>query len=272
MLTDMPSQSFPLEGIIPDPQQPRRTFDPAEMETLKASLAAHGLLQPIVVRRDKARQYFLIVCGERRWRCAKELGWTEISCRVINRELTPAEIVVLQLTENLQRQDLNPLDEARSLERLQNLLGCSREVLAEHALRSTASICRSFKLLELPPEVQTLIEQNRLPVSIAAELHRCSDPILVRELAEQVAAGQLTRSEVTTRVRQATPVGATKPQRLSLPLATGITLQLPSSTSLEECEAAVSKWLRRLRQAKLTMSDMTAFAESLRTAAATQHS
>ncbi len=270
MLTDIPSQPLPFAEVMPDQQQPRRTFDRPELETLKTSMATHGLLNPLVVRWDKVRQLYVIICGERRWRCAKELGWTEISCRVIDRELTPAEIVVLQLTENLQRQDLNPLDEARSLERLQTLLNCSREALAEHTLRSTASICRSFKLLDLPPDVQTLIEQNRLPVSIAAELHRCADPVLVRELAEQVAAGQLTRNEVTTRVRQTTPVGATKPKRLSLPLATGITLQLSSSLSLEECEAAVSKWLRRLRQAKLTTTDLATFAESLRTA--TTHS
>lgn len=266
MLTAIPTQSLPVEEILPDQQQPRRTFDSAEMETLKTSLATHGLLQPLVVRRDKARKLFLIVCGERRWRCAKELGWRELPCRVIERELTPAEIVVLQITENLQRENLNPLDEARSLERLQKLLNCSREALAEQTLRSPASICRSFKLLELPAEVQTLIEQNRLPVSIAAELHRCSDPVQIRELAEQVAAGQLTRKDVSSRVRQATPVAATKPQRLSLSLATGITLQLPARLSLTECEAAVSKWLRQLRQAKSTMADVSTFAESLRTA------
>jgi ParB family chromosome partitioning protein len=267
MFTDLPLQTLPLDQLLPDQQQPRQRFDEAELAALQASMERHGLLQPVLVRFDAVRQQYRIICGERRWRCAKTLGWPTIPCRLIDRALTPAETVALQLTENLQREDLNPLDEARSLARLQELLQCSRDELAAQTQRSPASICRSFKLLDLPADVQTLIEENRLPVSIAAELQRCADLTLLRELAERVAAGQLTRSDVATRVRQATPAPPEKVPRVTMPFAEGITLSVPATLPLADCEAALARALRRLRKAKGTLSDAAAFATTLRTTA-----
>ena len=263
MLTDLPSQLIPTADIHPDPSQPRRSFDLTQLETLKADLKAQGLLQPILVRRDAGRKQFVIVCGERRWRCARELAWSEISARVIDRELSPAEIVTLQLMENLQRENLNPMDEARSLARLQELLQCSREELAGQVHRSTASICRSFKLLELPVEVQAFVELGQLPVSIAATLQACADPALQRELAVNYVAGGMIRDDVQEAVRHARAAKSpARPKAWTLALGSGITLRIAAATPLKECEAAVANWLRQLRAAKAATTDLETFAAS----------
>ena len=198
-----------------------------------------------------------------RWRCAKDLKWQEITARVIDRELSPAEIVTLQLMENLQRENLNPLDEARSLSRLQELLKCSREELAEKVHRSAASICRSFQLLELPVAIQSFVEMGQLPVSIAATLHACSDPTMQRELAEKYGAGGLIRNDVLEAVRQANAAKSpAKSKSWTLALGSGITLRIAATTPLKECETAVATWLRQLRAAKATVDDLETFAAS----------
>lgn len=257
MYTDLPAELLLLDGIHPDLSQPRRSFDLSQLESLKADMAVHGLLQPILVRRDELRKHHVIVFGERRWRCAKDLGWKEILARVIHDALSPAEILVIQRTENLERENLNPLDEAKSLAQLQALWNCSREELAVRTRRSTASVCRSFKLLELPSQVQSLVETGQLPASIAAELHRCSNAALQRELAEKVAAGHLTRDEVVDSVRKSVPTKASPNSKsLTVPLGDGVSLRLPTGMSFKDCEAVVADWLRQLRFAKATAQSL----------------
>jgi ParB family chromosome partitioning protein len=232
------------------------------MEAMKSSIADNGILQPLLLRWDEERRCYIIVAGERRWRCAKELHLPEIPCRVIEEQLEPAQVATLQLIENLIREDLNPMDEARGLKRLQELLGCTREDLSVQVHRSTASICRFFKLLDLPVEVHTLIELGRLPVSIAAELHRCPDPLIQRELAEKVAIGQMNRDDVTAAVRTTiVQNGQAKPKAITLNLDGGLSLRVPPTVSLKECEGALSRLLRQLREAKQTVSDIGAFVQ-----------
>lgn len=254
MLTNLPAEPIPVAETHPDQSQPRRSFDLAQLETLKADMATHGLLQPILVRRDAERKHFVIIFGERRWRCAKDLGWKQIPARVVDQELTPAEIVTIQLMENLARENLNPVEEARGLQRLQELLICSREELAVKTHRSPASICRSFKLLELPAEVQSLVELGRLPVSIAAELHRCTSPALQRELAEKVAAGELTREQVSQQV--VSPKSSRVTKSVTLNLGSGISLRAPLDASFKSMEKAAATFLREVREAKQNGGDL----------------
>lgn len=259
-LTELPIRMILHEEIHPDPNQPRRSFDLTQMEQLQASIAEKGILQPLLVRWDAVLKRLMIVCGERRWLASKELKQEKVPCRVIDWEISPKELLALQLTENLQREDMNPIDEARGLQRLQELLGCSREALAMKAHRSPSSICRAFKLLELPVEVQSLVEVGQLPESIAAELHRCTDPLVQLNLAEKVVAKEMTREDVVLSIRQAqSPNAPSKSKSFTVTMASGLSLRIPRTIPLKDCQAALAELVQEIRNAKKVASDVETF-------------
>ena len=179
-----------VERITPSPFQPRRTFDEAKMSELASSIRNQGIIQPLVVRR-KGDQYELIA-GERRWRAAMKAGLERVP--VVVRDASDHEALQLALVENLQREDLNPIEEASGYRRLQEEFQWSQEELAEKVGKSRPAIANPIRLLVLPHEIQQEIAGGNLPAGQArALLALQSEPLIVSACREVIAKGLSTR-------------------------------------------------------------------------------
>jgi ParB family chromosome partitioning protein len=192
---------IPLGDIIPDPGQPRQSFDEAELAELAADLRARGQINPLAVRFDRPRGKYVIIAGERRFRAMGRAGFDAAECRVYDGQLSETEVLELQLAENLHRKDLNALEEARSYARLLALKGCTSRELADGLHVSPARICRALSLLELPPEIQEMVRAGAVPAGVGYELARLEDVPTKLDLADRVARGLLTRDAVVKRVQ-----------------------------------------------------------------------
>ncbi|MBA3651527.1 MAG: ParB/RepB/Spo0J family partition protein [Chthoniobacterales bacterium] len=159
-------QQISLLQIVPSPLQPRREFERAALEELIDSIRQRGIIQPLIVR--QANHQFELIAGERRWRAAKEAGLNEAPAIV--RQATDLEVLELALIENLQRADLNPIEEAQAYARLASEFGMRQEEIAEKVGKSRASIANAMRLLDLDPQVQTWVVQNLLSVGHAKVL------------------------------------------------------------------------------------------------------
>ena len=179
-----------IEKVIPSPFQPRRAFDPIKIEELAASIRSQGIIQPLVVR-AKGGQYELIA-GERRWRAAVKAGLEQVPA--IIREASDREALQLALVENLQREDLNAIEEANGYRKLQEEFHWSQEEVAEKVGRSRPTVANALRLLSLPPEVQQEVISGRLPAGQArALLGLQSEQALMTACREVVAKGLSTR-------------------------------------------------------------------------------
>ena len=157
-------QHLRVDAIVPNRYQPRQSFFPQELAELTASLKQSGLLQPILVRRKGDGMYELI-SGERRWRAAKEAGLETI--QAVIRNCGDEESVVLALVENLQRADLNPMEMARAYHRMMNEFGLTQDIIAQRISCERSSIANVVRLMNLPSEIQQLIETNQLSMGHA---------------------------------------------------------------------------------------------------------
>jgi len=157
-------QQLRVDAIVPNRYQPRQTFSPQELTELTASLKQSGLLQPVLVRRKGDGMYELI-SGERRWRAAKEAGLETI--QAVIRNCGDEESVVLALVENLQRADLNPMEMARAYHRMLNEFGLTQDIIAQRISCERSSIANVVRLMNLPLEIQQLIETNQLSMGHA---------------------------------------------------------------------------------------------------------
>jgi len=173
-------QRVPLERVRPNPFQPRRAFPEEALAELAESLRTSGLLQPVVVRRSADGQFELIA-GERRCRAAERLGWTEIDAVV--RDVDDRTLLALALVENLQRDDLSPIDEARGYQRLVAEFHVSQGEVATLVGRARSTIANAIRLLGLPDDVQDLLQERRLTTGHAIALLQLSDVREVRRLA-----------------------------------------------------------------------------------------
>jgi ParB family chromosome partitioning protein len=183
-------QEVAVERITPSPLQPRRAFDEAKIAELAASIRNQGIIQPLVVRR-KADHYELIA-GERRWRAAMKAGLERVP--VVVRDASDHEVLQLALVENLQREDLNPIEEATGYRRLQEEFQWSQEEMAEKVGKSRPAIANSLRLLALPDEVQQEISAGRVPAGQArALLALQSEPLIVSACRQVIAKGLSTR-------------------------------------------------------------------------------
>ena len=156
--TNVDFQELPINEIIPNPNQPRVDFSEDRIEELTASIKKDGLLQPILVRPDGSG--YQIVAGERRWQACKRLGKTTIPSRILI--VNDIEAQQIALVENLQRDNLNPIEEARGYKRLIELSGCMQKELAVAVSKKATTISNALRLLELPEEVQDLILEGLL--------------------------------------------------------------------------------------------------------------
>ena len=157
-------QHLRVDAIVPNRYQPRQTFSPQELAELTASLTQHGLLQPILVRR-KGDGVYELISGERRWRAAKEAGLETI--QAVIRNCGDEESVVLALIENLQRADLNPMEMARAYHRMMNEFGLTQDIIARRVDCERSSIANIVRLINLPLEIQQLIETNQISMGHA---------------------------------------------------------------------------------------------------------
>jgi ParB family chromosome partitioning protein len=159
-------RELPVESLIPNPLQPRKTFDPRALEELATSLRATGVLQPLVVR-PRGSQYEILV-GERRWRAAQQAGLTRVPAIV--REASDAEALELGLVENLLREDLNPVETAQAYQRLLADFGWTQEELAQRLGKDRSSIANGLRLLRLPEPIQDDLRAGRLTMGHARAL------------------------------------------------------------------------------------------------------
>ncbi len=182
-----------IDLLIPNSQQPRLRFQPEALEELAASIRENGILQPIVVRRsDEGR--FEIIAGERRWRAAQQAGQPKVP--VVVREVPDDKLLELALLENIQREDLNPVEEARAYDTLLREKGYRQEDLANRLGKSRAAVANSVRLLNLARNVQDLLEARTLTAGQARPLLAVEDAALQARLAEAVAKRGLSAREV----------------------------------------------------------------------------
>ncbi|MDD7428544.1 MAG: ParB/RepB/Spo0J family partition protein [Oscillospiraceae bacterium] len=178
-----------LTDIEPNKNQPRKNFDEAEIQKLAESISEHGLIQPIIVR-PIADERYQIVAGERRWRACKVAGISEIP--IIVRELTDEDTAKIALIENIQRADLNPIEEAAAYKQLIDNYGITQEALAKMVGKSRSVIANSVRLLNLPERVQDMLKNDEITVGHAKALAGIDDEGFMIEVAERAANGLLT--------------------------------------------------------------------------------
>ena len=179
---------IPAERLIPNPSQPRRRFDQAELENLSESIKRNGILQPISVRKVATGDCYEIIAGERRYRAAKMAGMEELPCIVM--ETTAGQSAVLALLENLQRQDLSVFEEARAIGQLIEVLGLTQEEAAAKLGKAQSTIANKLRLLRLTGEEIEIIEKNHLTERHARALLSITDPIRRREVLDEVVKGK----------------------------------------------------------------------------------
>ncbi len=178
-----------LSELEPNRSQPRKNFDETAISALADSIRDHGILQPLLVR-PLAFGGYQIVAGERRWRAARMLGLDEVP--VIIRDLTDLETAQIALIENLQRENLNPLEEAQGYRQLQDDFGMKQEEIAKTVGRSRSAVANALRLLRLPEEVQELLIDGSISAGHARALLGFSDENLMIAAAQKAAAGLLT--------------------------------------------------------------------------------
>ena len=220
---------LPLGAIQPNPSQPRRVFDSAALQELAASIAQFGVLQPLTVRRTPDGME--LVAGERRLRAARLAGLSEVPCILLS--VDDEESGLLALIENLQRSDLNPIEEAKGYQQLMTEYGMTQEVTAERVGKSRPAVANALRLLSLSPAVLELVEQGRLSAGHARAL------LTVKSAPEQYAvAMKVINLQLSVRQTEnmcKNLVKATKPKQ-EKPIAVDY---------LAECEKTLSKRLGR---------------------------
>ncbi|HEX9296280.1 MAG TPA: ParB/RepB/Spo0J family partition protein [Polyangiaceae bacterium] len=198
----------PIERIVPRKGQPRQRFDDEKLEELARSIREHGVLEPIVVRRAAAGastiDSYEIIAGERRWRAAQRAGLRELL--VVVKDVSPRDAFELALIENVQREDLNPVELAEALDRLVREHGYTQEALADRLGKDRATIANSLRLLKLPPRVRQMVIEGSLSEGHARALLGASDAKLIEALADKVLRGALSvrATERLVRVRKKT--------------------------------------------------------------------
>ena len=186
--SDTRIETLPLREIEPDPGQPRKTFDDETLAELSASIAEHGLLQPIAVR-PKPSGGYLIVAGERRWRASRMAGLTEVP--VIVKDVTDEQAMELALVENLQREDLDPVEEAAGIRELMTRCDLTQEQAARKLGKSRSALANSLRLLSLPETVLELLKSGFITIGHAKVVLGLPTPELQEEAAQMIADNQL---------------------------------------------------------------------------------
>jgi ParB family transcriptional regulator, chromosome partitioning protein len=194
-----PYRSIALSQIRPNPFQPRREFREEELGQLQASLATTGLLQPITVR--PVGSHFELIAGERRLRAATRLGWKEIPAIV--KDYDDKDLLTLALVENLQRTDLNPIEEAEGYSRLSSEFALTQQEIAAIVGKDRSTVANSLRLLNLPAAVRRMLQEGQLSVGHARALLAIPTERVMVDLAREIVAKDLSVRDIERRVKQA---------------------------------------------------------------------
>ena len=189
--------TLPIHKIEPNPDQPRNQFDEDSLQELADSIQQYGILQPLLVK--KKDKYYEIIAGERRWRAAKMAGLEEVP--VIIREYDDHEIVEIALIENIQREDLSPIEEAMAYQRLMKEHHLKQDEIAEKVSKSRAAITNSLRLLKLDPRVQNMLEEEMISSGHARALLAIHDGDLQYEIAVKVFDEKLSVRDIEKMVK-----------------------------------------------------------------------
>ena len=226
--------TLPLQKVEPNPLQPRKIFDEEELQVLADSIGQHGVIQPLTVRKGE-NGFYQIIAGERRWRAARLAGLREIP--VVVMEADDQKAMELALIENLQRQDLNPMEEAMGYRQLMDDYGLTQEQVAQQVGKSRPAVANSLRLLALPPNITQMVASGQLTAGHARALLVLRSPKDQERAAQKISALQLS-------VRQAEIMCK------SMARAAENEAEPPKSPPMEvnyvaECEKALSKQLGR---------------------------
>lgn len=226
-------RSLPLRRIEPNPLQPRREFDPEALQALADSISAHGVIQPLTVR-ETPSGYYQIIAGERRWRAARMAGLEEVPVLVV--EADDRTVMELALIENLQREDLNPMEEAAGYRTLADDYQMTQEEIADRVGKSRAAVANSLRLLSLSDELADMVRSGKLTPGHARALLSLKDEKLRLQAAQRIIALQLSVRQAETLCRNlAKPKEVPKPQTLQVDY-------------ISDCERSLSRKLgRRVR-------------------------
>ena len=225
----------PLSDITASPMQPRKHFREEQLTELMDSIREHGIIQPLTVRRVNGR--LELIAGERRFRASEKLGLTDVP--VIERQASDREVLEMALIENLQREDLNPIEEAEAYARLAKEFGMRQEDIAQRVGKNRATVANAMRLLDLAPEVKSLLSQGRLTPGHAKAILGLRDHALQALIADKV-------------LRQALTVRATEKliqteQKAVLPTPASSSGSKASATTPRDTEAAIQRIQGNLR-------------------------
>jgi ParB family chromosome partitioning protein len=196
--TDLGSREIDIDLIDPNPDQPRTTFSDLKLEELAESIRHNGIVQPILLRRIGNR--FQIVAGERRWRAAQRAGLRKVPAAV--REVPDDKLLEIALVENIQRHELNPIEEATAYRKLIDTIGLTQEMVAERVGRERSLIATTIRLLKLPLDVQLFIVEDKLSLSHGRALLMSSDPEVQRSVAALVVEKGISVRETERAVKR----------------------------------------------------------------------
>ena len=222
---------LPLQRVEPNPNQPRQDFDPDALESLADSIRVHGVVQPLTVR-ETAGGYYQIIAGERRWRASRMAGLLEVPAVVI--EADDAKAMELALIENLQRQDLNPVEESLGYQSLIQDFGLTQDQAAQRVGKSRPAVANALRLLALTPDVLELVRSGQLSAGHARAILTLKDEKLQNEAAKKILALSLSVRQAETLCKNMAK--EPKPEPAPQPLAVNY---------IAECEKQLSKTLGR---------------------------
>lgn len=223
--------SLPIQRLEPNPDQPRSDFDEAALSELADSIAQHGLIQPITVR-PLSTGYYQIIAGERRWRASRMAGLTEVPVNVIDAD--DKQAAQLALIENLQREDLNPLEEAKGYETLMNTYGLTQEEAANGVGKSRPAVANALRLLKLPKSILSLVADGSLSAGHARTLLP-----LESESRQMDAVQRILEQQLSVRQTEALVKRMLKPEPVQTPRSV---LQVDY---YKECETTLTRRLGR---------------------------
>ena len=204
------SSEVPIDLIDPSALQPRTVFDETKLDELASSITANGVVQPILLRRKGAR--FEPIAGERRWRAAQRAGLTKVPA--VLRNFSDEKVLEIAIIENIQREDLNPIEEARAYKKLIDTLGLTQEVVAERVGRDRSYITNYLRLLRLPGDLQELLQASRLSTGHARTLLGVEDVDTQRRIARKIIDQDLSVRATERLVRLMSQAGR-RPRKTS---------------------------------------------------------
>ena len=191
-----------ISDIKPNPLQPRKEFAPQELSELQQSLSVHGMLQPVTVRPSQAGRGYELIAGERRFRAATALGWKEIPALV--KDVDDSTLLALALIENLQRADLNPIEEAQGYKRLTEDFGMTQAQVADLVGKNRSTVANLLRLLDLPQQVRDMVQSGQLTAGHVRALLALKDDGEILAAARNIVDRQLNVRDVEATVRAAT--------------------------------------------------------------------